>query len=314
MNFRDDLLLDRTALLAQGATDHDIAAALTHGHLVTLRRGVYANGPAYRELDRDDQQRLLIRAEVLICGDDAVVSHQSAALMHGLGLLHRTDTVHVSCSRTSGGHVSRTRHLHASGLEAVDTCYVGGLVCTSPARTVADLARALPFEDAVCVGDSALRLSVTTTDAIADAARRTSSRRGLPAAVRAVDFMDGRCESVGESRSRVYFHHYGIRPPELQVTLLLDDRLTRFRPDFLWDDERVLGEFDGLVKYTDGVGATASDIVVREKIREDLLREHGWTVVRWTWRDLASRRLADTLTRVLAERGAGRPRTVRIAG
>ena len=33
-------------------------------------------------------------------------------------------------------------------------------------------------------------------------------------------------------------------------------------------------------------GESATDVVVREKRREDLLRALGWQVVRWVWDDL----------------------------
>jgi hypothetical protein len=58
------------------------------------------------------------------------------------------------------------------------------------------------------------------------------------------------------------------------------------RVDFDWDG-KVVGEFDGLVKYTKHrrPGETASDVVIREKRREDRLRDEGVTVVRWVWDD-----------------------------
>ena len=34
-------------------------------------------------------------------------------------------------------------------------------------------------------------------------------------------------------------------------------------------------------------GESASEVVVREKQREDMLRQLGWQVVRWVWSDLS---------------------------
>lgn len=35
-------------------------------------------------------------------------------------------------------------------------------------------------------------------------------------------------------------------------------------------------------------GQAASDVLFQEKLREDELRAEGYTMVRWTWPDLAS--------------------------
>lgn len=57
------------------------------------------------------------------------------------------------------------------------------------------------------------------------------------------------------------------------------------RVDFFWEREGVIGEFDGLAKYgADGIAAATA--VHREKLREDAVRDAGYEVVRWTWKDL----------------------------
>ena len=70
--------------------------------------------------------------------------------------------------------------------------------------------------------------------------------------------------------------------PVLQANVRSFDGQWLARPDFLWDDYGVIGEFDGKVKYTDD----AANVVIAEKAREDRLREAGWFVVRWIWADL----------------------------
>lgn len=58
--------------------------------------------------------------------------------------------------------------------------------------------------------------------------------------------------------------------------------------DFAWPEHRTIGEFDGRVKYGRLLrpGEDAGEVVFREKVREDLLRDAGWQVVRWVWADL----------------------------
>jgi len=61
------------------------------------------------------------------------------------------------------------------------------------------------------------------------------------------------------------------------------------RTDFGLHGGRLLGEFDGGVKYGRLLtpGETPGDAVFDEKIREDALRDGGSRVVRWIWAELA---------------------------
>jgi hypothetical protein len=54
--------------------------------------------------------------------------------------------------------------------------------------------------------------------------------------------------------------------------------------DFLWRDQRLVGEFDGKVKYGRLLkpGQSVSDVVYDEKVREDRIRDEDLGVVRWT--------------------------------
>lgn len=53
-----------------------------------------------------------------------------------------------------------------------------------------------------------------------------------------------------------------------------------FFPDFLWEAERVIGEADGRIKYED------SAAIVREKEREQHLRDLGYGIVRWLGKEI----------------------------
>ncbi len=59
--------------------------------------------------------------------------------------------------------------------------------------------------------------------------------------------------------------------------------------DFGWEEHRVVGEFDGKVKYGRLLkpGQTPGDVVFAEKRREDAIRDEGWEVARWIWADLS---------------------------
>jgi len=79
----------------------------------------------------------------------------------------------------------------------------------------------------------------------------------------------------------------GLPAPELQVQVFTPSGLWVARGDFGWRRKRVIGEFDGRVKYV-GPPEEVADVVMREKAREQAIRDAGWWVVRWNWKDLAN--------------------------
>ncbi len=61
------------------------------------------------------------------------------------------------------------------------------------------------------------------------------------------------------------------------------------RTDWAWPERKLLGEFDGKEKYLRlrKPGETVTEAVLREKQREDVLRElTGWSFIRLVWADL----------------------------
>ena len=111
---------------------------------------------------------------------------------------------------------------------------------------------------------------------------------GVGGARRVAGFIDGRAESAGESVSRVRCQEFGLPAPTPQLSIYRDMRFVA-RCDLGWDELGTVGEFDGMIKYETLLepGESASEVVVREKQREDMLRQLGWQVVRWVWSDLS---------------------------
>ena len=221
----------------------------------------------------------------------AVCSHVTAAAIHGLPVWRiGLAQVHVTRARRSGARRGRLVHVHAAALAPPELDVVAGLPVTTPARTVVDVARTVPFEPAVAVADAALRAGLVTLEELAEALARAAHRPGAPAARRVVAFADGRSESVGESRSRVAIARAGLPTPVPQWAVRDHRGRLVGRTDFGWPQLRTVGEFDGRVKYSTLLrpGQTAADALVAEKRREDALRAEDLAVVRWTWPDLAN--------------------------
>ena len=99
--------------------------------------------------------------------------------------------------------------------------------------------------------------------------------------------------------------HAAHLPWESQRVISDADGAVLARVDFVVG-ECVVVEFDGAMKYA---GAAGRDALVREKAREDALRELGFEVVRITWADLDHpERIVARIRRAVAraERHGGR--------
>ena len=273
----DDIVLTRT-LLSQGYDPEELARMLRGGTMTRIRRGAYARTvDQHGEGTVDAKHRRLILATVPQLDPQAVISHASAALLHGLPTwTEATARVHVTRNRRGGARRRALVEVHGAPLDAVDLTLIAGLKVTSLNRTVLDLARTLPWEQAVAAGDRALALGLTRAE-LADGLQRMRGWPGIGSARRAVGFLDVRSESAGESVSRVRIHEAGLPAPNPQMEIF--DSVGRFvaRVDFGWEEKRTLGEFDGKIKYGALLksGQTERDAVLAEKRREDMLRDHG---------------------------------------
>jgi hypothetical protein len=291
----------RSQLLAAGFTDDEVRRLVRAGRLTPLRRGVYVEGPVPDDVLA--RHVLQIDATLGALADDAVVSHASAAVLHGLRIWAvPLDRVHVTRARRNGGRCGALVHVHTAPLDPTEIVTIGGRLVTSLARTIADLARSLPFEQAVVLADSAMfhkrRDRVDLADLVETLAR-APRWPGNPAARRAIAFANGLSESVGESRSRVAIAAAGLPPPVLQWKVRAAGTGALIgRVDFGWPELRVVGEFDGLIKYgrTLRPDQDPVEVLVAEKLREDALRAEDLGVARWIWSDLL--RFAPVATRI----------------
>ena len=148
----------------------------------------------------------------------ATLSHLSAALHHGWAVKTVPDHAWVT--------VRRNRHLRPAELAGVVPRWADlrrhdvrhGV--TTPLRTVLDCARALPFDEALAVADSALRTEDLTRADLVDAAA-TLHGSGSRQARRVATLADGRAANPFESVLRALCLEEGFDlTPQLQIAEL----------------------------------------------------------------------------------------------
>lgn len=288
-------LMSTADLLRLGQTPSDLRRLVRSGALTRVRRGVYAwsvpdDARAPRQLAphaRENRHRELLLATLPTLQPGTAVSHVSAGLWHGLPVpLHALDRVTTLRDGSGQGVINATTHLRRSRvpddhLELTD----GGALRTTLERTAVDLARTLPFRDALAVVDAALRKGATPARLEAALLPRMP---GNSQARSVLALGDGRSESAGESRCRATMHLAHVPLPDLQVRVVDAAGHEVARCDFGWSAHGLVGEFDGMVKYGRLLrpGQSVDDVIRDEKRREARILQQGLWVARWVTPDL----------------------------
>ena len=279
----------RRHLVAEGWTDASIRAAVGSGVLVRLRWGgyVFACGDTVAERDL---HRLRAHAVWEASRADTVLSHTSALAELDVGLWDLPwDDVHVTrrdgrSGRRLSGVVRHRGLLDDSEIEKTR----GGAVMTTPARAAIDTARLVDVEHAMVMFDALLGARIVTRDDLQAAYSRSEVWRDSRHIRIALMLAAVGAGSVGESRLRFLCFRFGLPKPELQYEVRDSSGHLIGYVDLAWPELGVLIEFDGKEKYSKYArpGESPADVVFREKVREDRLRELGYVVVRVTWADL----------------------------
>lgn len=291
---RMDLPTDPHGLILRKETagthisDEQLQHMVGNKTLVRLWPGALADFTAVSELQAVEKHRLTVIAAARAGRPGRIFSHTSSAAMHRLPMLWPDlSQVHVTSPKVG----KRAKHIvrHQATVKPQDIDVIDGVTVTSIERTACDVARLGTNRQALEVLDAALR-----RDADPDRMRQIldSCRgfKGVEMLRRALAHANASSESIGESLSRAVMLEFPDLPiPRQQVKIFDDHGVFIARVDFLLAN-RVIGEFDGMIKYSGGLGdEPAWQTVVEEKAREDRLRAQGYTVVRWTWPDLADK-------------------------
>ncbi|WP_353953443.1 hypothetical protein V6K52_08495 [Knoellia sp. S7-12] len=222
------------------------------------------------------------------------LSHISAAMVWGIPLpaaLERQSDLNVMCGRRSGP-VRRDGCIGHRGLERRRVVqHPSSVAVTSLADTWVDLGvdlgevldRGLGLDDLVVAGDVTARLldkakgagdGVQLIRTTLDARVRP---RGKVMLDQALALVSPRAKSPMETRARLMFHRGGLPTPELNVAVefeLADGSSAGWmlEGDFVWRDQRVIGEYQG--KHHRVIGQRAVDVA-----RRHLAEDEDWTFV-----------------------------------
>lgn len=263
------------------------------GRLHRIHQTVYSLVP--RELLKREG---LYMAAVLACGEDAVLSHRSAAVVHGVRDWGHT-TIEVTVPRRSRRkHAGVTVHCSTTLSEA-DVTEINNIPVTTVARTLFDLAEVVKRRPLERSFDQAEMLEVLDLRAIEDQLARNPTRRG-GGAVRAVlkEHYIGSTptENDFEEALLALTRAAGLPDPRAQFYIDPGDGEPPIRADFAWPAQRVVVETDGRRTHR------TSQAFETDRRRDQRLLAAGWKVIRTTWRQLkhCPHELAAVLLRLLA--------------
>lgn len=293
--------ITRPEILDYGYDDRDIRDARAIGLLTRIGPGLYALSATYTPLSREKQHLVRCRAVAHRLGDGVVLTHQSAALAHGMPVWG-LDLEEVQVTRRDGKHGRHEAGVnhHIGRIDDSQIVEVNGVLTTRPERAVWEVACSGGSEPGLVTVDGALHAGSVSHDLLRGIAGEFACWQGSRSARLALSLADGRSESPGESRTRYLFWRFGIPSPDLQFHVLDHDGRILARTDFAWEPYRHLAEFDGRIKYDGTFGDAGFETVFSEKRREDLVRAESWGLSRLIWADLAAAAAPTTARRVKA--------------
>jgi very-short-patch-repair endonuclease len=219
-------------------------------------------------------------AAVLAGGEDAVLSHASAAAAWDLRPVG-AGRIHVTVPGWTGRAIRAGIRVHRSvALELHETTNHRGIPITTPIRTLMDLAAILkgrPLEQAL---DRAEQLRLVDFAELSHNLEARPTRPGSPSLqamlsryTAGVTFT----RSELEERLLALCDDHGLPRPHVNI------RIEGMEVDFAWRDARLVVEVDGYA-YHRSPRAFEDD-----RARDVALAVAGWTVLRFTWAQVTGR-------------------------
>jgi hypothetical protein len=291
-------VFSRQQALDSGLTSKMIDARLRSGAWPAVLRGVYTNRAG--DIERAGKRW----AAVLCASRSAVLSHQTAAEILGLGG-HPDDDIHVTVPATAKVAAIPGVHVHRSRRGFQLTLAECALPCTSIEETVLDMVDGSDTFDDMCGWVTrALNRDRTTAVRLRGAMAKRARLRWrsiLGPMIHATITGD---QSVLEHRyDRDVERSHGLPEPDRQVPFTKPDGKTGFR-DRAYLGYRVVVELDGVLYHP-------REEAWDDKERDNAAIEAGYEPLRYGWRHVTQLTCATAVQvgKVLRGHGwAGQPR------
>ena len=230
-------------------------------------------------------------AAVTACGDDALVSHRDAATLWKMCAVG-SGPIDVTVPRGQGRRhegiaIHTTRALHPDDISERE-----GIRCTSPARTLVDLAAVVRPH----VLERALELAqherIFDARATRAALARANGRRGSG---RLRSLLAELPDDPPPKRTELERRFLRLARDAALPLPRVREHIGIYEVDFQWPDHK-------LVVETDGRATHGTEQAFEEDRRRDLyLRLAGWDTMRFTWRQVLGdqKRVAEAIRRRL---------------
>lgn len=275
-------VLGRRQLLDLGLGRRTIARRVEQGRLRCVHRCVYAI--VGQPLGRHGEWM----AAVLACGEKALLSHRSAAMLWGLTRPRRS---RVDVSAASGRRRMGIA-VHEGGIVDAERSEVAGIPVTSVARTLFDFAEVVDMEQLKQAFEEADRLRLLRMQELKAVCARGYGRRALRPIRCLIDEaeMPEDTQSPLEAEVLALCREYDLPLPVVGAVVL------GFEVDALWPAHKVMVEADGWRIH----GKRRA--FERDRARDAAMQVEGYRVVRLTHRRMKREPavVAEQLRRLLA--------------
>lgn len=215
----------------------------------------------------------------LLATSSGVLVGPSAARRHGMGV--RDPRTFVAVGPAYHPRLAQVRLVRESVADP-DIESLEGLLVTTRERTVVDCLRLLPERDAVELLDRALSERWITPERLAERAHRLVGRRGAARLARMSRLAGSGARSAAERLAVRLLRRARIEGWRANEEIR-DERGLIGIGDIVFRDRRLVVEIDGRAHHTDSASFQ------RDRERQNRLVAAGWTVLRFTWRDLTVR-------------------------
>lgn len=266
---------------ARGISRRDLRVLVRRELIWQVARGWYSS-----RMDAGPEDRHILRAlaTMRLQGGTTTACRHTAALILGMPLV-RTDLSIVEISKESSTHGRTTAGVRVSQLDVERTGRVEvplpdfetSALTVSPAWAVVGTALTNNLAGALAAGDHALRHAMCGRSEIDAALEDARGAKGVARARETLSHLEPRHESPGETLTAVVLRRssWTFEP---QVAVRAAGRM--YRLDFGVRELKLAVEFDGQTKYT------GPEVMAAQVVRENHLRDEGWTFVRFDWSDL----------------------------